>query len=140
MTPPADPPYELEVSRADLAQALKTVARAIAKHPGDACFRLEDGCLSIEAGNTAADAPARGTWSRDSGAVEVEPPIGIEPSPRRCGKALREPVLGTVLGNSKRATRAPGPIPNQRRHLDFGGRLDPGTSARRESSRGESGR
>ena len=46
MTPPSDPPYELEVARADLAQALKTVARAIGKQPGDACFRFEDG-LSI---------------------------------------------------------------------------------------------
>ena len=62
MRPPSYPPYELEVSRADLAQALKTVARAIGKHPGDASFRFEDGCLSIEAGNTVADAPARGTW------------------------------------------------------------------------------
>jgi hypothetical protein len=62
MRPPSDPPYELEVSRADLAQALKTVARAIGKHPEDASFRFEDGCLSIEASNTVAVAPARGTW------------------------------------------------------------------------------
>jgi hypothetical protein len=62
MMPPSDPPYKLEVSRADLAQALKTVARAISKHPGDASLRFEDGCLSIEVGNTSADAPARGTW------------------------------------------------------------------------------
>jgi len=58
----SDPPHQLEVSRADLAQALKTVARAIGAHPGDACFRFADGCLSIEAASTSADAPARGTW------------------------------------------------------------------------------
>lgn len=62
MIPPSDPRHALEAARADLAQALKTVSRAIANHPGDACFRFEDGCLSIEAGTTAADAPARGTW------------------------------------------------------------------------------
>ena len=62
MTPPSDPPYELEVARADLSQALKTVARAIGQNPGDACFRFADGLLSIEAANTSADAPALGTW------------------------------------------------------------------------------
>jgi hypothetical protein len=59
---PSDPPYQLEVSRAHLAQVLKIVARAIGKNPGDACFRFADGLLSIEASNTSADAPARGTW------------------------------------------------------------------------------
>ena len=59
---PADKPYELEVSRADLAQALKIVARAIGKRHGDAGFRFEDGRLSVEAYNTVADAPARGEW------------------------------------------------------------------------------
>jgi hypothetical protein len=58
----SDPPYQLEVSRADLAQALKTVARAIGQNQGDACFRFADGLLSIEASNTSADASARGTW------------------------------------------------------------------------------
>ena len=58
----SDPQYELDVSRADLAQAIKIVARAIGKHPGDARFHFKDGCLSIEANNKAADAPARGTW------------------------------------------------------------------------------
>ena len=58
----SDPQYELDVSRGDLAQALKIVARAIGTHPGYASFRFKDGCLSIEANNTAADAPARGTW------------------------------------------------------------------------------
>jgi len=62
MTLPSDPQYELDVSRGDLAQALKIVARAIGEHPGDASFRFKDGCLSIEANNTVADAPARGTW------------------------------------------------------------------------------
>lgn len=60
----SDPQYGLDVSRADLAQALKIVARAIGKDPGDASFRFEGGRLSIEANNTAADTPARGTWPR----------------------------------------------------------------------------
>ena len=64
MMPTSDPPCELEISRADLAQALRIVARAIGKHPGDVSFRFKDGCLSIEANNTAADAPARGAWPR----------------------------------------------------------------------------
>src|SRR5579872_1811922 len=62
MMPPSDLPYRLEVSRADLAQALKIIARVVAKSPGCASFRFENGCLSIEAGTTGADAPARGTW------------------------------------------------------------------------------
>jgi len=62
MTPHADPPYALDVSRADLAQALKTAARAIGKHSGDACFRFEDGRLSIEVDTTVANARAHGTW------------------------------------------------------------------------------
>jgi hypothetical protein len=62
MMPPSDPPYGLEVSRADLAQVLKIIARVVAKSPGGASFRFENGCLSIEAGTTGADAPARGTW------------------------------------------------------------------------------
>lgn len=62
MTPPSDPRYALEVSRADLAKALRIVARRIGKCPGDASFRFEDGILSIEAANTVEDAPARGTW------------------------------------------------------------------------------
>jgi hypothetical protein len=62
MMPPPEPPYELEVSRADLAQALKFVVRAIGKRPGDVSLSLQDGSLSIEAANTMADATARGTW------------------------------------------------------------------------------
>lgn len=62
MTPPSDPPYGLDLSRADLAMALKIVARAIGRRPVDASVRFEDGWLSIEADNTVADAPARGTW------------------------------------------------------------------------------
>jgi hypothetical protein len=62
MKPPSDPPYELEVSRADLVQALKIVARAIGKRHGEATLRFEDGYLSIDAAKTVADAPARGTW------------------------------------------------------------------------------
>ena len=62
MMPPSDLRYGLEVARADLVQALKIVVRAISKRGGDASFRFEDGCLSIEANNTVADTPARGTW------------------------------------------------------------------------------
>jgi hypothetical protein len=52
----------LEVSRADLIPALKTVARAIGKREGNASLRLEAGSLCIEAADTVAEAPARGTW------------------------------------------------------------------------------
>lgn len=62
MMPPSDLPYKLEVSRAGLAQALKIIARVVAKSPGGAGFRFDNGCLSIEAGTTVSDAPARGTW------------------------------------------------------------------------------
>lgn len=62
MTTSSDRPYKLEVARAELAQALKIVARAIRKRPGDASLRFGNGCLSIEAYNTEADTPARGTW------------------------------------------------------------------------------
>jgi hypothetical protein len=62
MMPPSDSPYELEVSRVDLTHALKIVARVVAKSGGDASLRLANSCLSIEAGNTSADVPARGTW------------------------------------------------------------------------------
>jgi hypothetical protein len=62
MMPSSDQPYRLEVSRADLAQALKIVARAIRKGPGDASLRFGEGSLSIDAYNTVADAPACGTW------------------------------------------------------------------------------
>jgi hypothetical protein len=62
MIPPSDPPYGLEVGRADLIQALKIIARVLAKSFGEARFRFDNGCLSIAAGETVADAPARGTW------------------------------------------------------------------------------
>jgi len=62
MMPQSDPPYELDVSRADLAPALKIIARAIGKRPVDARVRFEDGWLSIEAGDAMGDAPAHGTW------------------------------------------------------------------------------
>jgi hypothetical protein len=62
MKTPSDSPYKLEVARAELAQALKIVARAIRKRPGDARLRFGNGCLSIEAYNTKADTPARGRW------------------------------------------------------------------------------
>lgn len=64
MMPPADLPYKLEVSRADLVQALKIISRAIRSENGDTSLRFEDGCLSVEAENTVADAPASGTWPR----------------------------------------------------------------------------
>jgi len=52
----------LEVSRDDLAQALKTAAKLIGKYPGDVGLHFDGGCLSIEAGKTVATAPARGIW------------------------------------------------------------------------------
>ena len=62
MMPPSDPQYGLEVSRADLAQTLKIVARATRKYRGNARLSFEDGCLSIAAVDTIADAPASGIW------------------------------------------------------------------------------
>jgi hypothetical protein len=62
MMQPSDSLYDLEVSRADLAQTLKIVARAIGKGTGDASFRFENGSLSVEAANTVAETAARGTW------------------------------------------------------------------------------
>ncbi len=58
----SDSLYELEVSRADLSHALEIVARAIGKGTGDACFRFENGSLSVEAANTVAETSARGSW------------------------------------------------------------------------------
>ena len=63
MIPHSDMPDGLEVSRADLAQALKIVVRAIGKRSGDAKLSFHDGSLSTEAANTTADATARGTWA-----------------------------------------------------------------------------
>jgi hypothetical protein len=62
MTQPSTTPSSLEVGRADLAQALKIVARVVGKDPGDASLRFDDGHLSIEAFGTVASAPARGVW------------------------------------------------------------------------------
>jgi len=62
MTQPSITPSSLEVGRADLAQALKIVARVVGKDPGDVSLRFEDGHLSIEALGTVATAPARGVW------------------------------------------------------------------------------
>jgi hypothetical protein len=62
MIPPTDPTYGLEAGRADLIQALKIIARGLAKSSGEASLSFENGCLSVGAGETVADAPARGTW------------------------------------------------------------------------------
>ena len=58
MIPPSNPVYQLKVSPADLASALKIVARAIGKRPGDVSLRLANNSLIIDAGITAADVPA----------------------------------------------------------------------------------
>ena len=62
MTPAAEQLYELEVRRADLVQIVKLLSRVIRKYNGDARLSFEDGCLSIAAGDTTADAPASGDW------------------------------------------------------------------------------
>jgi hypothetical protein len=62
MIPPSDPLHELEVSRTDLAQALKIVARVIRKCRGEARLSFVDGSLSIEVGDSTVDAPASGSW------------------------------------------------------------------------------
>ncbi len=60
--PISDASAKLEVGRANLAQALKIVARVMSEDPGDVGLAFEDGCLSIEAGDTVAKAPASGIW------------------------------------------------------------------------------
>ncbi len=60
--PISDVSARLEVGRANLAQALKIVARVMSKDPGDVGLAFDDGCLSIEAGDTVAKAPASGIW------------------------------------------------------------------------------
>lgn len=62
MSPPAEPGHELQLSRVDFTQALKTAAEAIGKFPGHVRIRFDAGCLTIEAGSTVASAPARGFW------------------------------------------------------------------------------
>ncbi len=62
MTPPSDPVDGLDVSRADLSQAVGIVARLMGKRPSGASLRFEDGWLFIEAGSAIAKAPAKGFW------------------------------------------------------------------------------
>jgi len=64
MTPPPEAPHCLQVSRADLATALKNVSRAIRKQTGDAEFRFGGAALAIRVANTTAEAPALGTWPK----------------------------------------------------------------------------
>ena len=62
MTPPPEPPYELEVARADLLQAVRVVAALMGKQPSGVSLQFEDGWLWIESGAGIAKTPARGTW------------------------------------------------------------------------------
>ncbi len=62
MTAPSEQLYRLEVGRAELVQILKLVNRVNRKYNGDARLSFEDGCLSIAAGDTTADARAGGIW------------------------------------------------------------------------------
>jgi hypothetical protein len=62
MSPPSEPGHELQLSRVDFAQALKAAAEVIGKLPGHVGIRFNPGYLSIEAGSSAASAPARGFW------------------------------------------------------------------------------
>jgi hypothetical protein len=120
--------YELEVSRGDLAQALKTVARAIGHDPGDACFRFADGYLSIEVGTTSADAPARGTWPLpifvSTSWVRVVTRRMPKGDPIRLRvdtkEALCEPVFGDVRMDSdpERAIGDGGAASNRGGHLE----------------------
>jgi len=59
---PSDPPYELEVARADVTQALEIVAGLMGKQATGVSLQFEDGWLWIESGAGIARAPARGTW------------------------------------------------------------------------------
>ena len=62
MTALSDPPYELEVARADLLPAVEIVAGLMGKPPSGVSLRFEDGWLWIESGSGIARTPARGTW------------------------------------------------------------------------------
>lgn len=62
MSPPLEPKHELQLSRTDLAQALKAAAHAVGKYPGHAGLSFDAGSLTIEAGSTVATAPASGFW------------------------------------------------------------------------------
>ena len=62
MTPPSDPPYELEVARADFLQSVEVVAGLMGKKPSGVSLQFEDGWLWIESGAGIAKTPARGTW------------------------------------------------------------------------------
>ena len=62
MSPPAEPGCELQLSRVDFAQALKTAAGVVGEFPGHVAIRFDAGYLTIEAGSTVASAPARGFW------------------------------------------------------------------------------
>ena len=58
----SDPPYELEVARADLSQAVEVVAGLMGKQSSGVSLQFEDGWLWIESGAGIAKTPARGTW------------------------------------------------------------------------------
>jgi hypothetical protein len=62
MTPHSDPPYELEISRADLLHAVEIVGGLMGKQPSGVSLQFEDGWLWIESGRGIAKIPARGTW------------------------------------------------------------------------------
>ena len=62
MMQPSRPLFKLEVGRTGLTQALKIVAKVMSKDAGDVGLTFEDGCLSIDAGETIAKAPASGVW------------------------------------------------------------------------------
>jgi hypothetical protein len=59
---PSDPPYELEVARADFLQSVEVVAGLMGKKPSGVSLQFEDGWLWIESGAGIAKSPARGTW------------------------------------------------------------------------------
>jgi hypothetical protein len=62
MTAPSHSEGRLQVSRSELAQALKIVARVMGEYSGSVELTFEDGQLSVEAANTSAKASAAGNW------------------------------------------------------------------------------
>jgi hypothetical protein len=62
MTSRSEPGPELQLSRLELAHALKTAAHVIGKFSGHVGLHFEAGCLTIEAGGIVATAPAHGLW------------------------------------------------------------------------------
>ena len=77
MMPPSDPPYELEVSRADFLHAVEIVAGLMGKQPSGVSLQFEDGWLWIESGSgNCQDPGSRDLAANDHRRKIVGPTLG----------------------------------------------------------------